>query len=57
MSLEHRRKLRPAKTRLFCSTCDHESPLGGDWIGDDRVDRRRLLCPRCGNCVVDQPQV
>lgn len=54
MSLEHRREQRPVKTRLFCPTCDHESPLDGDWLGDGRT---RLLCPRCGGCVVDQPRV
>ena len=57
MILEHRAEQRRAKTRLFCPTCDHESPIDGDWIGDDRTARRRLLCPRCGDCVVDQPRV
>ncbi|WP_262177227.1 hydrogenase maturation nickel metallochaperone HypA [Haloarcula laminariae] len=57
MTLEHRTEQRPAKTRLFCPACGHESPLDGDWIGDDRTARRRLLCPSCGDPVVDQPQV
>ena len=57
MTLEYGRDQRPAKTRLFCPTCDHESPLDGDWLGDDRTARRRLRCPRCGDCVVDQPQL
>jgi len=38
------------KTRLFCPTCDHESPFDGDWLGDGP----RLHCPRCGDCVVDR---
>ncbi|MDS0261290.1 hydrogenase maturation nickel metallochaperone HypA [Haloarcula sp. S1CR25-12] len=59
MTLKHppTSEQRPAKARLFCPTCDHESPLDGDWIGDDTTPRRRLLCPRCGDCVVDQPRV
>jgi len=56
MTLEHRTEQHPAKTRLFCPTCGHESPLDGDWIGDDRTARRRLLCTRCGDCVADRPQ-
>lgn len=57
MTLEHGREQRLAKTRLFCPTCDYESPIDGDWVGDDRTNRHRLLCPRCGDCVVDQPRV
>ena len=57
MTLEYGREQRPAKTRLFCQNCDHESPVDGDWISDDRTTRRRLRCPRCGDCVVDQPPV
>ena len=57
MTLTHppTREQAPAKTTLFCPTCGHESPLDGDWIGDDRSARHRLLCPRCGDCVVDRP--
>jgi len=57
MTLEQRAEQRPAKTRLFCPTCDYESPIDGDWIGDDRTPRCRLLCPRCGDCVVDRSPV
>lgn len=42
-----------AKTALFCRTCDHASPVDGDWIADDASPGRRLLCPRCGDVVVD----
>ncbi|QIO24684.1 hypothetical protein [Haloarcula sp. JP-L23] len=45
-----------AKTMLFCPTCDHQNPTDGDWVADDRVERRRLLCPRCGDAVVDDPE-
>lgn len=53
MTLTHppTREQTPAKTTLFCPTCGHESPLDGDWDGDDH----RLLCPSCGDCVVDRP--
>lgn len=54
MTLEYGRDQRAAKTRLFCQTCDHESSIDGDWIDDGRTTRQRLLCPRCGDCVVDQ---
>jgi len=46
-----------AKTVLFCPTCEHASPIDGDWIRDDSVQRDRLLCPRCGTDIVDQPQL
>ncbi|EMA25639.1 hypothetical protein [Haloarcula argentinensis] len=46
-----------SKTALFCPTCEHASPIGSDWIMDDSVQRDRLLCPRCGTVVVDQPQL
>ncbi len=45
------------KTTLFCPTCEHASPIEGDWIMDDAVHHERLLCPRCGDVVVDQPDV
>jgi len=48
------RERRPAKTRLFCPSCSHESPMDGDWLGDESP-RYRLLCPHCGDCVVDRP--
>jgi DNA-directed RNA polymerase subunit RPC12/RpoP len=44
-----------AKTTLFCGTCEHASPVGGDWIADDASEGQRLLCPRCGSVVVDNP--
>ena len=47
---------RRAKTILFCPSCDHESSVDGDWIEDDSTARHRLLCPRCGDIVIDQPQ-
>jgi ribosomal protein S27AE len=46
-----------AKTTLFCPACEHASPIDGDWIMDDSVQRDRLLCPRCGTDIVDQPQL
>jgi hypothetical protein len=55
-SSPHEPEHRLTKTGLFCPTCDHESPLDGDWIADDSVRRERLLCPRCGDVVVDQPE-
>lgn len=45
------------KTGLFCPACDHESPIDGDWIGDGSPTRQRLLCPRCGEVVIDQPSL
>jgi len=46
-----------SKTALFCPTCEHASPIDGDWIMDDSVQHDRLFCPRCGTVVVDQPQL
>lgn len=46
-----------SKTALFCPTCEHASPIDGDWIMDDSVPRDRLLCPHCGTVVIDQPQL
>lgn len=44
-----------AKTTLFCGSCDHASPVDGDWIADDARRGQRLICPRCGTVVVDNP--
>lgn len=46
-----------SKATLFCATCEHASPIDGDWIMDDSVHSDRLLCPRCGTVVIDRPQV
>jgi ribosomal protein S27AE len=46
-----------AKSELFCQRCDHASPVDGDWIRDDAAAGLRLLCPRCGNAVVTQPDL
>ncbi|WP_284010639.1 hypothetical protein [Haloarcula pelagica] len=53
----HESTHRREKTGLFCPACPHESPLDGDWIADDSAAGERLLCPRCGTVVVDQPGV
>ncbi|MFC6977089.1 hypothetical protein ACFQL1_23975 [Halomicroarcula sp. GCM10025709] len=55
MSTTHDTEQQFSKTTLFCPTCEHASPIEGDWIMDDAVHRERLLCPRCGDVVVDQP--
>jgi ribosomal protein S27AE len=53
MSTTHDTEQQFSKSTLFCPTCEHASPIEGDWIMDDAVHRERLLCPRCGD-VVDQ---
>ncbi|WP_324760618.1 hypothetical protein [Haloarcula montana] len=45
-----------SKRTLFCRSCEHASPIDGDWIMDDSVHHERRLCPRCG-AVVDQPAI
>jgi predicted RNA-binding Zn-ribbon protein involved in translation (DUF1610 family) len=48
------------KSVLFCQSCGHESPLGGDWRVA-RVDRRTrrekviYTCPECARTVVTRP--
>ncbi|WP_254271374.1 phage terminase large subunit family protein [Haloarcula marina] len=39
---------------LFCPTCGHESPVGGDWHVDWRGDTRSLTCPECRTLVSDR---
>ena len=35
------------KTTLFCPTCDHESPIDGDWIVLERTSSIEYRCPDC----------
>ena len=32
---------------LFCQTCGHESPIGGDWLLESTDDSEYLRCPEC----------
>ncbi|SEN82350.1 hypothetical protein SAMN05216388_1005135 [Halorientalis persicus] len=45
------------KDVLFCSSCGHESLVGGDWIAtDDYLTRtRHLRCPECSTTITDRP--
>jgi hypothetical protein len=43
------------KATLFCPSCDHESPLTGDWRRRDRGDRTAYVCPTCGTAVTERP--
>ena len=45
----------PRKSTLFCPTCDHQSPVGGDWTVVETSRYRRIRCPDCGTEVVNQP--
>jgi transcription elongation factor Elf1 len=47
-SVTENRTLRERrKSILVCPTCDHESPVDGDWIVTVREDRCDLSCPEC----------
>lgn len=41
------------KMSLFCSECNHESPVTGDWIHEGTTDGQTLRCPDC-DAVVQQ---
>lgn len=53
MSTTHDTEQQFSKSTLFCPTCEHASPIDGDWIMDDAVARERLCCPSCGEIVAD----
>ncbi|MCU4743205.1 hypothetical protein OB955_05555 [Halobacteria archaeon AArc-m2/3/4] len=48
------RSVRP-KSTLFCTACDHESPVGGDWRVRTRGDRMVTVCPDCETAIDDRP--
>ncbi|WP_207586451.1 hypothetical protein [Halomontanus rarus] len=43
------------KSTLFCTACDHESPVGGDWRVRTRGDRTVTVCPDCGTTIDERP--
>jgi transcription elongation factor Elf1 len=46
-----------SKLSLFCPTCDHASPLDGDWTIDKTDTRYRVQCPVCDSFVVDRKRL
>lgn len=53
-------KTGPAsKAVLFCTECDHESPVDGDWVVwtlTNDGDRTVYACPVCGTVIQSRPQ-
>lgn len=43
------------KATLFCQSCDHESPVDGDWRLRSRDDRTEYVCPVCDATVTERP--
>lgn len=39
------------KTVLFCSGCDYESPVDGDWHRSKMGEETFLVCPRCAETI------
>jgi hypothetical protein len=39
------------KATLFCGSCDHESPVDGDWLFRDRSSGTVLVCPDCNHTL------
>ncbi len=35
------------KATLFCPSCDHESPVDGDWRVSERAGGIEYRCPNC----------
>lgn len=43
------------KSLLFCPSCWHESPPGGDWQRERRDEGVALVCPNCESTVTIRP--
>ena len=43
------------KATLFCPSCDHESPVDGDWRLRSRGERTEYLCPDCDATITERP--
>lgn len=44
------------KGTLFCPTCDHSSPIRGDWTIREEPDREVYECPDCDAVVTIRPR-
>jgi|AntDeeMinimDraft_4_1070355.scaffolds.fasta_scaffold00038_71 transposase len=44
------------KSTLFCPCCGHESPVDGDWVVFDAMERTRYVCPRCEGTITSRPE-
>ena len=43
------------KGMLFCPSCGHESPVGGDWDLQHTDDGRVYSCPWCHTVISSRP--
>ncbi|WP_340098363.1 hypothetical protein [Salinibaculum salinum] len=43
------------KSVLFCPTCEHESPVDGDWQVRARGETLVYGCPTCGESITERP--
>ncbi|WP_439028330.1 hypothetical protein [Haloarchaeobius sp. DT45] len=43
------------KSTLFCPGCDHESPVDGDWVLEERTRGTAYECPDCGVTLTVRP--
>ena len=44
------------KATLFCPSCDHESPVEGDWRLRSCGDRTAYVCPVCDTTITVRPR-
>lgn len=42
------------KAVLFCPTCDHASPVDGDWVVHDRATTLEYRCPDCDARITER---
>jgi len=43
------------KASLFCPSCGHESPVGGDWELEETEDGQAYRCPWCHTVISSRP--
>ncbi|AEH37583.1 hypothetical protein [Halopiger xanaduensis] len=44
------------KSTLFCRTCDHASPIDGDWRRRERGETVVYVCPVCETRITERPR-
>jgi predicted RNA-binding Zn-ribbon protein involved in translation (DUF1610 family) len=42
------------KSTLFCPSCDHASPVDGDWVAHERASGLEYRCPDCGTPITER---